>query len=265
MMGKAICLTVFLLALSLVSAAPSGGVLTPLSNSTAPADPAGSHAAIAGNVTEMNIYGYTTTAAWQGYYGNVTGVIQLTDGSDNAMFNWTLANPRGEVYASTTNSITWSAIQCFNFTATGADAASCSTSSAGGTCGTGMSLTQLETLYNIGSTDVDGVNETFSLAGTHEHGGGFNHSSFHTNNLLFHAGECPSTHLYSASGINDAYFEEVLLYDPVANVPVFTALIEESSILGFDGKDRDFQMLVLEDGHGTNTATTTYYFYVELN
>ena len=33
---------------------------------------------------------------------------------------------------------------------------------------------------------------------------------------------------------------------------------------GFDDNPHDFQMIVLEDGHGTDTATDTYYFWVEL-
>ena len=45
---------------------------------------------------------------------------------------------------------------------------------------------------------------------------------------------------------------------------IFASIIEEASVLGFDDRDHDFEMLVLEDGHGTDLATTTYYFYVEL-
>ncbi len=44
---------------------------------------------------------------------------------------------------------------------------------------------------------------------------------------------------------------------------IFTSLLEQN-LAGFDNKTHDFEMLVLEDGHGTNVATTTYYFWLEL-
>ena len=86
--------------------------------------------------------------------------------------------------------------------------------------------------------------------------------------MQFSEGECISTRIFGDNGVgvNNEY-EEVLLYDPLGDTVIFTALIEEDLtdlIRGFDGGDYDFQMLVLEDGHGTDTATTTYYFFVEL-
>ena len=58
-------------------------------------------------------------------------------------------------------------------------------------------------------------------------------------------------------------FEEALLYEPNSQSVIFTSIIDED-VLGFDGRTHDFEMIVLEDGRGTDTATTTYYFYVEL-
>ncbi len=235
---------------------PFGGEVNPISNQTAPLDPAGSHAAVAGNVTELNIFGYTITQSWQGYFGNVTGTIQLADGGDNVMYNWSLASPNGEIYASTNDSILWGNIQCFNFTATGTyddDSAQ-----RGNTSYYGMNLTQLESSYNIDSDDADGVNETFVYSGLGTH------NRFFTNNLEFEEGECMSTRVYSdAGGGEDDKFEEVLLYDPDTKSVVFTSLLNEDEP-GFDGASHDFEMLVLEDGHQTDTQTTTYYFYLEL-
>ncbi|MGD9276128.1 MAG: hypothetical protein PVJ67_03060 [Candidatus Pacearchaeota archaeon] len=214
---------------------PSGAAnVAQVKSETAPADAPSSIAAQAGNVTELNVFGYSTTQAWQGYFGNVTGTIQLADSSDNVFYNWSLAEPEGEIYASTGGTIDWSSIDCFNFSINGA---------------------ALESSYNIAPDDVDGVNETFSL--------GNNHDLFYTNGIEFSEGQCMSTKVYDSTGQGvDNHFEEVLLWDG-SNV-VFTSLLEGGSVDGFDQADHDFEMLVLEDGHGTDTATTTYYFYVEL-
>ena len=205
--------------------------------SRAPVASPENHSALAGNVTELTIGGTSVTQTWQGYFGNVSGTIQLADSSDNVMYDWSLANPEGEVYASTSNSIDWSNIACFDLNTNHA---------------------ALETLFNIALDDVDGINETFSDANTHD--------LFYTNNVEFIAGACPSAYIYDDTGAgNETKFQEVLLTDQSsATQVVFTSIIEEESVLGFDGSDHDFEMLVLEDGHGTDLDTTTYFFYVEL-
>ncbi len=235
---------------------PSGAQVTQISNSTGPSDPAGSSQAVAGNVTELNLYGYTSTQSWQGYYGNVTGTIQLSDGGDNVLYNWSDMNPKGEIYASTSNSVSWTDIQCFNFTAKGTFAND--SANRGGTSKYGLNLTQLETNFSIPFNSVDSVNNTFNLSGPG------NHATFYTNNLEFADGTCQSTRLYTSLGKGvSGDFEEVLLYDPLSRNVVYTSLLNQN-ILGFDNRTHDFEMVVPEDGHGTNTATTSYYFYVEL-
>ena len=102
--------------------------------------------ALAGNVTELTVYGGTVTQGWQGYFGNVSGSIVLEDGSGNPMYNWSLASPQGEVFASTNDSIVWSGVKCFNWTENG---------------------TALETTMNIDDAS-DGINETFSDSSTHD-------------------------------------------------------------------------------------------------
>lgn len=256
--------SVLLVALSLFSVsfvgalAPTGGSTSFIRSSTAPNDTAGSNNAIAGNVTEMNVFGYSTTQSWQGYYGNITGTIQLADGSDNVFYNWSLASPQGEIYASTNQTISWLNVQCFNFTARGNLSTGLTGETAGGTNVFGMNMSQLETQYGILWDDVDGVNETFSLlgAGTHD--------QFFTANLQFSGGECQNTRVFSASGggVNDQ-FEEALLYEPSTGSVIFTSILDEN-VQGFDSAYHDFEMLVLENGHGTDTSTTTYYFFVEL-
>jgi hypothetical protein len=206
-------------------------------------------------VTELNIFGYSSTQSWQGYFGNVTGVIQLANGADKVMYNWSAASPRGEIYASTNGSgIIWQNIQCLNFTAKGSYAGD---TAGGGTSQNGTNLTQLETMFGITSDAVDGVDETFNLLGT-------GHREFYASNINFSEGKCQSTRIFADNGAGaDNEFEEVLLYEPASKSVIFTTLLNEN-ILGFDQRYHDFEMLVLENGHGSDTSTTTYYFYVEL-
>jgi hypothetical protein len=216
---------------------PFGGTVTPGTSETAPADTADNEVALAGNVTELTITGFTTTQSWQGYFGNVSGTIQLADASDNVMYNWSLADPEGEVYATNATSVDWESIACFDLV---------------------TNHESLELAYNIANDDMDGINETFSDSNTHD--------LFYTNNVQFSAGDCPSTYIYGDTGAGvSTEFQEVLMTDQsAASQIIFASIIEESSVIGFDNVDHDFEMLVLEDGHGTDTSTTTYYFYVEL-
>ena len=254
------CFVFIILSISLIiplvkAVTPTGGSVTAGTPQTTTADTAGNNSAFAGNTTYLSITAYSSTQAWQGYFGNVSGTIQLADASDNIIYNWTLAEPQGEVYSSTNSSITWANIQCFNFTANTTG----STGSAGATNLVGTNLSVLESRFNILTDDVDGVNETFSF--TPE---GDAHDLFYTANLQFSAGECLSTKVYSPSGPVANQFEEILMYEPATSSVVFASLLEEGTLSGFNNQDNDFEMIVPEDGHGTDTSITTYYFFVEL-
>ncbi len=219
-----------LFASGFVFAYPNGATITPTANETAGTGTPSSHAAIAGNMTGLEITGYTTTQTWQGYYGNVSGTIQLANGNNDVMYNWSQATAAGEVYASINDTIGWSTISCFNMS---------------------ERLTAVESLYNIGASDVDGVDETFNLN---------NHAPFDTANVSFDLGACNNTQLFGPTGA--AAFDEVLL-DDSSNRTVFASILDDDTS-GFDGVTHDFEMLVLEDGHGIDTDVTVYYFYVEL-
>jgi hypothetical protein len=246
----------FFLNVSLVLAVePFGANVTADSSVRAIPDNATGIPALAGNVTELSITGFSTTQTWQGYFGNVSGTIQLADAADNVMYNWSLASPRGEIYASTNNSIVWNYVQCLNFDSDGTYASDID--NAGGTSAHGTNLTILESMFGVETDDVDGVNETFTLLGT-------GHNTFYTNNLEFTPGECRNTQVFSNAGMGeDNKFEEVLLYEPTTYSVIFTSLLNQDSI-GFDNNPHDFEMLVLENGHLTDTQSTPYYFYVEL-
>lgn len=262
-------LSVFLLAVFMIgyanAASPSGASVTPVTNTTSDFTSVSpeSHAAIAGNITAINLTGSSTTQAWSGYYGNVSGEIKLADSSGNSMYNWTSdATVPGEVFASNISSVTWTNIQCFNFTANGSVSLD-ETGTKGATSLTGMNLTMLESYYNIASNDGDGIDQTFGLNGSLTNNNG-NHDEIIVNSLNFSSGECLSANVFSSGTGTDDQYEEVLLYDPDNDVPIWTAIIETSDIAGFDTNFHDFQLLVPEDGHSGDTNPTIYYFYVEL-
>jgi hypothetical protein len=240
---------------------PFGANVTEFSTSIPIADNATYHDALAGNVTGINVMGYTTTETWQGYFGNVSGTIQLADSNDYVMYNWTQISPRGEIYASTNSTITWTNVMCFNYTAiaSGAAETGIGTSGPGGTEAFGTNLTGLEAQYGINSSDVDGVNETFNFGGGLPGG----HHLFYTASRLFTEGECPTTQVYANTGPVAAKFTEVLLYEPVTTSVIFTSLLE-NDMIGFDTATHDFELMVLDNGHGTDTSTTRYYFFVEI-
>ena len=58
-------------------------------------------------------------------------------------------------------------------------------------------------------------------------------------------------------------FEETILYEATSGSVIFTTILDEN-VLGFDNAYHDFEMLVLENGHGINSGTTPYYFFLEL-
>jgi hypothetical protein len=220
-----------ILALSMFAIAEPNGVNVSPGTSTRgnATNPDNDPNAMAGNVTELTINGVSTTQAWQGYFGNVSGTIQLADSSDNVMYNWSLASPAGEIYSSNASTIDWDGIQCYD---------------------EATNLSEFDNMFGVGLGDVDGINGTFNLN---------NHPMFYTNSKQFTAGECKNAKLYDSAGAGT--FNEVLLTDG-PNL-VFTSLLSNDAN-GFDNKPHDFEMLVLENGHGADTATTTYYFWAEL-
>jgi hypothetical protein len=254
------------LSVNVLAVEPFGASVNPVSPSVrAEEDVADSDTnAIAGNITSMDVSGFSVTQSWQGYFGNVTGVITLNDNADNVMYNWSVASPQGEIYASTSNSLEWNYIQCFNLDADGTYDNASDILLAGETNQHGTNMTILEEQFGIAFDDKDGVNETFNYNGSQENGEDLSHELFYTNNLLFTEGECVATNLFAdTDSAEDSSFQEVLLYEPSTASVVFASILDEDE-LGFDNEPHDFQMLVLENGHGTDTDTSTYYFWVEL-
>lgn len=217
-----------------IAAFPSGASITPVSNDTAGLGTPGDHAAIAGNMSELTLTGYSASQAWSGYYGNVSGTIHLADTNSKVMYNWTQASAVGEVYSSLNSSIDWATIMCFNISTDHSD-----------------QISDLEGFFNIDSGDTDGVDETFTSN---------DHAEFQTDGVSFEANQCNNTKLFGSGGA--ATYDEILLIDG-SNRTVYASILSDDTT-GFDDVTHDFEMMVPEDGHSGNTQPTTYYFYVEL-
>ena len=195
----------------------------------------------AGNVSQLIINDTRTTTHWQGYYGRITGTIKLDDAKNETLFDWQLANPVGEVYASNFSTVSWANITCVNFT---------SNISGSGTRSK-LNASILEDAFNISYTETDGINETFNWTYA---------SSFAVGSTTIDSTyNCPLVYTYVNNASQQAKFKEVLLTDNVS--AVFTSLLEQDQV-GFEGSQWDFQMLVPENSGG---GTTDFYFFVELS
>ena len=201
----------------------------------------------AGNVTALNINSTKITSRWQGYYGNVTGAITLDDAFNNTLYDWKLASPQGEIYASNgsaSGAVTWANVFCFNYT---------NNLSAGQNRVQRFNGTALESMIGASVSDRDSVNGTFNATFT----GSFQVGS----TTISSTSGCSQVTLF----INDAHqttdFVEVLLSDN--NSIIFTALLEQD-VDGFQtgSATLDFELIVGENGD--TTAAANYYFFVEL-
>src|SRR3989338_1693424 len=200
--------------------------------------------AYAGNVTELRINVSMVTQGWQAFYGTVSGTIVLDDAFNNSVYTWDLTSPEGEIYATRNNTpLNWTAgnIVCANLT--------------------NVETEESALNFNLGGgQDADGINETFT---------NISHPSFSVGLQSFAADQCNFT---VSTYVNDSTpggsvprsFNETLLYSASERAVVYTALVTDDNY-GFNGSRWDFQMLVGEDGHSGDTASTPYYFYVELS
>jgi hypothetical protein len=220
--------------------------------------------AIAGNVTEMNFNSSTITRTYQGYFGNITGMIVLGDAQNNSLYDWTIASPQGEIYAVRSVTVpTWGSV----------------------TCASQTELQDEDTRLNVNETiDEDSVNRTFVVGGAQDQVDRFGaseliHPQFYVANQSVTANSCPLAVMYNSTSQPSPYFKEVLLSDNVNNDPVTGFVIYTGIIAhtlnpfaesdGFDQRTHDFEMIVGEDGHGTqdggSATTSTYWFYLELD
>ena len=226
-------LTVALGAAFAAAADPVGpDTITPTSKGRRANSAAQNLSAYAGNVTELIISSTTVTDVWQGYFGNISGTVVLDDANNKSMYAWQDLSPSGEIFAvRTSNAVTWASIECADLPA----------------------ITAEETALNIADLEKDGINETFNKTSTTDIYVGSQPVADCTFSQFLYENDAAAT---------QSNFEELLLHD--GTYMVYTAIINQDKT-GYDNAAHDFQLMVPEDGHNGDTATTNYYFYVELN
>ncbi|MEK6968656.1 MAG: hypothetical protein AABX51_08605 [Nanoarchaeota archaeon] len=197
----------------------------------------------AGNVTEVLVVSNSVTKHWQGYFGNVTGSIILANAAGNNLYQWPMGIVRGEIFASRNSSrINWTGVNC----------------AAQG------NVVNEDAYVNASPTiDLDSVNQTFNYT---------THPTFQISSNTLTG--CPSTPVNGSSATAAGFWNVFLTdngTDPVSSIDdisIYATLIDADKI-GFNGNTYDFQMLVGENGNGSeefpNGNPTTYFFYVELS
>jgi|SRR3989344_1324356 len=231
----ALAIFVFLLASAvLVYAAPSGPIVTLISNETKSAAPATKINTTGGSITIMRLNATTQNPRWKAYVGNVTGTLTLDDANDNSIFQWSLTAVTGEVYATrASGNINWSGVNCSNSTHLGLEDVA-------------MNQTNFD----------DNISRTFNS---------ISHSGFFVGTREILQNTCRSIHTLNSSR-EQSRFEEVALYDGTnttnGNI-IYSAPLQQDAP-SFDNSTYDFQMIVPENGLATWTSSTAYYFYVEL-
>lgn len=197
----------------------------------------------AGNATSLTLNSSVITDRWQGFYGNVTGTIILDDASGYSLYNWPLTSAEGEIYAvNSSTTPNWDNLICFNFTGMPADY--------------NMTLGDLQGGLGMTSTEPDNVNNTFNMSFT----GSFTIGS--TNTIDRDSG-CSAVSLYVSDAHDEVKFNETILMTNASDDTIVYVSILEQDATGFSGASLDFQMIVGDDG--SDTATTPYWFYMELS
>ena len=226
---------------SLVSAAPTGpDSVTVQSNETKGAVSAYELNVSGGYISTINISSTTQNVRWKGMVGQVTGSFTLDDSVGSTLFDWSITEVAGEVYATrNSTSPTWTNIQCANVT-----------------------LMETENvLINHTSAD-DNLTATFNTTS------GASHSQFVVGTTTISANTCPTLNTYVNNVTQDSSFEEMALTDSTdfsSGGSIIYASILEQDANGFDNQTYDFQMIVPENGEATFTGSTAYYLYVELS
>lgn len=111
-----VCISMMLI--SFAAAQPTGGVTT-LGPSTRGTDSVSEQERLeGGNITEVNVSGTKITTRWGGFYGSVSGGIELSDASSNNFYEWTITDfTDAVVYASSAAVSNWALAPIANATA----------------------------------------------------------------------------------------------------------------------------------------------------
>lgn len=72
--------------------------------------------ALGGNVTSVNINGSSVTNRWTGFFGNISGIVRLSDAAGNRFYSWTINVITGAVVYATNGTVSnWSTLSNTTF------------------------------------------------------------------------------------------------------------------------------------------------------
>jgi hypothetical protein len=93
---------------SLALAAPTGGILVNGTTEHGTGTTSGTFTAQGGNVSQINVSGTMMTTKWAGFYGFISGGIQLADATSQVFYQWTITNfTNAVVYATNASVSNW--------------------------------------------------------------------------------------------------------------------------------------------------------------
>jgi hypothetical protein len=163
--------------------------------------------AYASNVSEIAIANTMASRAWQGYFGNISGEVVLTDASGDRLYDWGTVSIYGEIMASRSVSINWDTIRCID-----------------------ESVVSSEDSWILRTAqDADSVSSTFNMS---------DHPYFRitSNNIT----GCRSTRTFRGNTLTG--FWNILLSDGAGSA-VYTGLLSEDST-NFQDRESDFELIV---------------------
>ena len=224
------------LAIGLAAAAPEGGTVASIANTTATPDAATAATASGGQISLISISGRSQTQVWAGFVGDVTGTLTLRNSVGDSLYNWTMTTAQGEVFATRNSGTpTWASVACAD---------------------TGEATAE-NTLFNMG-TRWDNFTQTMDVALN-----AYSNPAFDVGGVPIGGGACGYGLNTLVNSGTSTTFGETVLSDGTANLIYVAHLANDQT--GYNGTTYDFQMLVPEDAQGSAAATyTNYYFFVEL-
>ncbi len=225
--GTLVAILGALLMASIAAAAPVGASITSGTASSLTPATAQSVNANGGNVQEVNVTGYTITDKWAGFFGQVSGNVELGDSAGHIFYKWTVNDPTGSiVYAAVNDSnVDWTNISALygndailpSFLTTGADSFN-------------NTFTQQAASLTVGTTTISNVNYTTTWDNS------------------------------TGTPGQGTVFKTYALKDGTNKDMIFAAEAVNNTA-GFNGNAVDYQVLV---GLTSQTSSVPVYFYLQL-
>ena len=186
-----------------------------------------------GYLSHFNLSATVQNNRWKAFIGHIAGAFTLEDSAGDQIYDWSFSSNTGRVYATrNSGAINWAGIGCADI----------------------IDLESENSVLGLTSSD-DNITSTFSDT-THEP------FSVGSTNIL--TDSCPTLNTYrNGDKTQDAGdpFEEMILHD---GTNLIFSTIVENDVLGYNGENYDFQMIVPENGTVGATGNVLYYIYMEL-